>query len=354
MKLIIFAGGTGKRFWPVSRKDSPKQFLNVAGDKPLLRQRVELLMTGFAPEDIFVSSGKKYEAEIKSMLPELPDQNIILEPEMRDTGPAVAYATAYVNNLFPDEVVAIQWSDHLIKKPESFVSILKEADEIAKQENKVIFITVPARFPSVHRGYIHFGEFKQDLEDGELREFLEFKEKPDVETAQKYIDSKEYGWNPGYWVVPSKFFMERMANLQPELLKTCQDLVDEKPGSQEGFGKLEKISADYMFAEKLKPDEAFVLLSDLGWSDIGEWISFKEALEETPDANVSSGLTYDLNSKDSIIYNLESGKLIATIGLEGMVVVNTPEILAVFPKSDNATLKKLLTELEEKGLAQYL
>lgn len=168
MKIILFAGGTGKRFWPVSRKKSPKQFLPIVNDKPLIRLRFETLILGFNPEDIFISTGVQYEKEVKEILPELPERNFILEPEMRDTGPAVSLAVAYVTKLYPNEVLSIQWTDHLIKKPEVFIDALKQSEKSIQSDNKVALVTVPARFPSPHLGYINFGNKLQDLIPGEL------------------------------------------------------------------------------------------------------------------------------------------------------------------------------------------
>lgn len=352
MKIILFAGGTGKRFWPASRRKSPKQFLPIAGDKPLLRQRVDLLLEGFETEDIFISTGERYEAEVKQMLPDIPEENLILEPEMRDTGPAVALAMAHVNHKFPNEIVSIQWSDHLIKKPQEFIDALKLGADRASDTGKAIFITVPARFPSPHRGYIKFGA---DLGNG-LREFVQFVEKPDVATAEGYIASRQYGWNPGYWMLPPKMFFAKMQQHQPHITQVTKEIVesDFAPESLAKFAGLEKRSADYLFAEKVESSEAEVLLVDIGWSDVGEWIALKEALVAEELDNLLEGNVFDLESKDTLVYNYQEGKLVATLGLEGVVVVNTSDVVMVFRKEDNAKLKQFLTELEAQTGDKYL
>jgi mannose-1-phosphate guanylyltransferase len=359
MKIIIFAGGTGKRFWPVSRKNAPKQFSPLITGKPLLRLRVETLLEGYNPEDIFISTGKKYEAEVKQIAPELPDRNFILEPEMRDTGPAVTLAVAYVNKLYPDELISIQWSDHLIKDREVFLEALHKS-ETTLQENKsigAVLVTVPARFPSPHRGYIHFGKEITKVNDKiALYDFVEFKEKPTKEVASEFIKDGKYGWNPGYWCLRAEYYLEKVKEWHPEMLDIISRIVaaDMQEPELSNFKNLEKNSADYMFAEHINADEAKVILTDMGWSDIGEWIALKEALEDSEEANVTKGNVVDLGSKDSIIYNLEESKMISTIGLDGMVVVNTKDVLAIFHKEDNKRLKEFLENLEKNGKEDYL
>ncbi len=357
MKIILFAGGTGKRFWPISRRKSPKQFLPIVNDKPLLRLRYEILKKGFKDEDIFVSTGIRYKKEVTDILPELPIKNFIFEPEMRDTGPAVSLAVAYVDNISPDEPISIQWSDHLIKKPKVFIESLNEAERVINQEKKVALIVVPARFPSPHRGYVKFGKkIKFVSKNLSNYEFKKFVEKPNKEKALRYIQNGHYGWNPGYWNLTSKMYFKILKQSRPDFFETIEYIKKNnfKTRSMEKFKTLEKISADYIFAEHLKPKDAKILLTDMGWSDVGEWIAFKEALQESEESNLVKGEAFDMDSKDTLIYNTQDNKLIATIGLNGMVIVNTPDVLAVFHKDDNAKIKELIKRMEEKGLENYL
>lgn len=359
MKIIIFAGGTGKRFWPLSRSNAPKQFLEILGEKPMVRMTVDRLLTDFSINDIFLSTGKKYEKEVKAMLPDLPTENIILEPEMRDTGPAVTLGVSYVTKLFPDEVLACIWSDHLIKDVPTFVQSLKDAEDIVKQKNKIVFVTVPARFASPHRGYIHFGEeiAKSSNENIKICDFKQFEEKPSEERAQGFIEDGHFGWNPGYWVFKGTSYLNKVKDTAPETYEVCKRIVESNFNEttiQEFIG-LDKISADYIFAEKVFASEAAVVFAEFGWSDIGEWISLKEALQDSNEANVVKGNVADLDSQDTLIHNYEDSKLIATIGLEGYVVVNTPDVVAIFPKSNNMKLKELLKKFEEdENLKKYI
>jgi mannose-1-phosphate guanylyltransferase len=358
MKIVIFAGGTGKRFWPVSRKDAPKQFLPVGGEKPLVRLAFERVLSGFPVEDIFLSTGRKYENEIANILPELKKENIILEPDMRDTGPAVTLAVTYVNSKFPDEAIATIWADHLIKDVPTFVDCLKEGEKIVHEDNKIVFITVPARFASPHRGYIHYGDKLKDIENEKIKclQFNRFVEKPSAEVAKGYIENGNYGWNPGYWVFKGSSYLNKIERSHNEIYSVCKEVVESNFGEEslKKFSELEKIAADYIFSEKVYPDQAVSLLTEMGWSDVGEWIALKEALEESRFANVTKGKVYDMGSKDSLMYNLEDGKLLVTIGLKGFVVVNTADVIAIFRKEDNTKLKELLKGFEDTEFSKYL
>ncbi|WKZ29925.1 MAG: sugar phosphate nucleotidyltransferase [Candidatus Dojkabacteria bacterium] len=351
MKIILFAGGTGKRFWPVSRVKSPKQFLAIIEDKPLLRIRYDLLREAFPASDIFVSLGQQYRHEVEQIIPELPKENIIAEPMMRDTGPAVGLAIAYVTKMFPDEVIMTQWTDHHIKDPIAFITAIKKAEEVVKQEKKTVFLAVPARFPSPHRGYIHFGKVLDSQYGGQIKlaEFERFVEKPTMEVAKEYIAAGTYGWNPGYWAAFGQDFLKGYKDSAREIYDVVTEMVesDFSEESCEKFSKLEKISADYAYAEYLKPEDARVLLADIGWSDIGEWIALKETLESSPESNVAIGPAKDMGSEDTLIYNTEADKLVVTIGLKGFVVVNTKDVVAIFHKNDNTKLKEFLAQLEK-------
>jgi mannose-1-phosphate guanylyltransferase len=358
MKIILFAGGSGKRFWPRSRKDAPKQFLNINGEKPIAREAFDRLLTEFPPSDIFISTGDKFKTEVKKMMPELPDENFIFEPSMRDTAPAVTLAVSFLNAKFPEEVIVVLWSDQIINDTPLYIKNIKLAEKLVKDENKIIFIAIPARFPSVHLGYIQFGKKYKDTGDERIQclQFKQFEEKPSQEVAVHYLASGKYCWNPGYWVFKPKAYLDKVLQTNKDIYAVCQEVVKNNFSAEtrEKFSNLEKISADYVFAEKVYPDEALVLLSDFKWADAGEWISIKEAFAKSPEANVIKGNVVDMDSKDCIIHNYEDDKLVSTIGLEGFVVVNTKDVVAIFKKNDNVRLKEYLKKFEGTELEKYL
>lgn len=357
MKIIIFAGGTGKRFWPVSRKKSPKQFQSVIDNKPLIKLKYDYLRLKFKAEDIFLSTGSQYKTEVEEILYELPKENFIFEPAMIDNGAAVALAVSYVQSKFPNEVISIQWSDHYVKEPKIFADALYEAGKLAEQNGKTIVIGVPARYPSPSLGYIHFGQKLQEIKPNViLYEFEKFVEKPTAEVAEQYLESKSYLWNPGYMVMNPNKILEKYQKYSPEIFEGIQKIVQSN-FSQEAMASyisLPKIGFDKIFSENLSKDEAQIMSVEMGWNDVGEWTMLKEALETSSDSNVTLGNVIDMNSKNSIIYNYEDKKLISTINLKDMVVVNTPDAIAIFHRNDNGALKDYLKLLEERGYTNYL
>lgn len=359
MKIIILAGGTGKRFWPVSRKKSPKQFQSIIENKPLIKLKYDNLRLKFEPEDIFISTGVQYKGEVEKILHEIPKENFIYEPAMIDNGAAVALAVSYVNAKHPDEIVNIQWADHYIKKPEVFVQALEEGEKLVKENNKTIIIGTPARNPSPHRGYIKFGKKLHSVGNGSniiLCEFSRFVEKPTVEVAKEYLSSGEYLWNPGYVISTPQKLLEKYRKFAPKIYEGVIEIAknDFTEAALEKYYELPKVAFDYVFSENLEESEAMVLNVEMGWNDVGEWTSLKEALEPSEDENVISENVIDMGSENSLIYNYEKKKIVSTINLKDMVVVNTEDVLAIFHKDDNAKLKEYLKLLEEKGYTMYL
>ncbi len=359
MKHIIFAGGTGTRFWPASRKKSPKQFQSIIENKPLIRVKFEYLLRGFKAEDIFLSTGIAYKNEAEKIIPELPKENFIFEPDMRDTGPAVALAIAYVNAKHPNEIVSTQWADHFIKDPAIFNLALKSAEKLAKTSDKIVIIGVPPRMASPHRGYIKYGKKIKTVDNAGkivICEFLRFVEKPTLEVAQQYLKSGDYSWNPGYFVSKPNLIMDKYKTFAPEVYKTIMEIASQgfSDNSLRLFSVLEKISFDYVISENINKDEAIVLKVDMGWSDVGEWISLHETLAESAESVVTKGNVKDMDSNGTLIYNYEPKKLIATIRLKDMIVINTEDVVAIFHKDDNGKIKQFLKELELEGKTDYL
>ena len=206
MKAIIFAGGTGTRLWPLSRKKSPKQFEKIAGDKSTLQLAVDRISPDFEPKDIYISTNISYRQIIREQLPQIPSTNFLFEPEKKDVGPAIALIMGILSKRHPNEPVAILWSDHLVKRVNLFKKILKVAGEYVKKNiKKIVFIAHKPRFPSVNLGYIHLGQKINTKNGVDFFKFEGFKYKPDEKTAKKFFDSGKYAWNLGYFVTTPLF-----------------------------------------------------------------------------------------------------------------------------------------------------
>lgn len=355
MKIVVFAGGVGTRLWPLSRKNSPKQFLAVVNNQTMLQLCIRRLYPTFSPNDIYVSTGKNYRNDVRHQLPEIPNSNIITEPEMRDVGPAVGLVTATMMKKFPDEPFAILWgSDHLVKNDKLFRKTLKKSSEIILEDpEKVIFIGQKPRFASQNLGWIEFGGTKKTIEEFSLLEFKSFQYRPDQSTANRYFSDGHHAWNLGYFVTTPRFLWKQFEQHSPQIFSKLHKMYDTLETEKfdevlhEVYPTIEKISFDNAILEKLDPSSAFVISQDLGWSDIGAWEALKEALETSKEANVTSGSVLLENSTDSLIYNYEDGKTIVGIDLGDHLVVNTRDVLLITKKSSVPKIKTFVESLKE-------
>jgi mannose-1-phosphate guanylyltransferase len=349
MKAIIFAGGTGTRLWPLSRRKSPKQFERIVGNKSTLQLAVERLLPEFDHKDIYISSNAFYKKLIQKQLPQIPEKNFILEPFKKDTGPAIALSTGILNKYLPNEPIAILWSDHLVKNVSLFKKILKIAHKkIAKIPDKIIFISHKPRFPSVNLGYVNFGDKIDNLNGINFFKFVGWKYRPDEKLATKFFQSNNYAWNLGYFVSTPKFINNAFKKYAPSIFKRTQIILDhyEKKDFNEVLQKqydlMESISFDNAILENLKKSDAEVIVEDIGWSDVGSWEALKEALQSFPLENISRGKVQLEDTKDSLIYNYDNGKLIVGVDLEENIIVNTADVILIAKKSSMSKVKKIV------------
>ncbi len=361
MKVVIFAGGVGTRLWPLSRKNTPKQFEKIVGDKSMLQIAVGKLFPEFKWEEIYISTGEHYKELVSSQLPQLPKENIIIEPEMRDVGPAVGLITSLFVKKNPDEPIALLWgSDHLVKEEQLFRKVLRAAEEIVvKNPEKIVFIGQKPRFPSQNLGYIEFGKQIQEVEGVPVFSFTGFKYRPHLSLAEKFLKDGHHAWNLGYFVITPRFLWKLFEQFSPELfekLKKISDAyntADYEKVLREVYPTIEKISFDNAILEKLDPKDANVLSVDIGWSDIGAWEALKEALSEKADENVTKGKVMLEDSSDTLVFNF-TNQLTVGIDLEKMLVINTEDVVLVCPKDSVPKIKKLvesLTGTENEHLA---
>lgn len=351
MKVIIFAGGVGTRLWPLSRKNTPKQFEKIIGDKSTLQLAVDRLTPEFKPEDIYVSTGKKYEDIVRSHLPQIPIENFIFEPEMRDVGPAVGAAMGIVGKNHPTSPVAIIWSDHFVKKERRFREVLNFAKElVSKNADSLVFIGQRARFANQNLGWIEFGEEVGDVRGTKIFRFKKLIYRPSLEDAQKFLESQNFAWNPGYFVTTPKFILSQYEKFAPKIWKGIMEIQRAVGESnyedvlQKIYPKFEKISFDNAILERIDPKHVSVIAADLGWSDVGAWEALKEALQVSTDENVTRGKVLVEDSLDNLVFNY-TDQLTVGIDLEKMIVINTDDVLLVCSKDSVPKIKKLVESL---------
>lgn len=354
MKIVIFAGGSGTRLWPLSRKKSPKQFEKMINNKSTLQITVEKLLKGFSSNDIYITTNIIYKNKVYKQLPEIPKKNFIFEPEKKDVGPAICLVMGIFSKIFPKEPVAILWSDHIFKKTEIFLKLLKTAgDYIKKNPQKIIFIGHNPRFPNTNLGYIKIDIKKEEkYQNIVLKKFAGFKYKPDLKTASSYIKSKKYVWNLGYFITTPIFLFNQYRTLTPKLYYLIKEIIESKNTNEfkeklnNLYQKIEPISFDHAIAERIDKNNVLVTIGNIEWSDIGTWESLKEALQKNPNENITLGNVYLKNIIDSLIYNYENRKKIIALDLEKIILVNTKDVLLITKKESVGKLSQLIKSFE--------
>jgi mannose-1-phosphate guanylyltransferase len=346
MKLVIFAGGIGTRLWPLSRVNSPKQFDKIFNGVSTLQLAFRRTAPIFGVENIYIQTVPLYREIIAEQLPELPSENILVEPCRRDLGPAVCYAASELRWRGYGGAMAILWSDHLIKRVEQFTGALSAAEElIGVDSERFVFLAERPRFANNNLGWIKLGAHCGETGGYSIHSFGGWKYRPPMGECAAMFDSGDYFWNPGYFVTSVDFLLDCYKRLAPGIYEAV---------SSGKYEEAETLHFDEAIIERLDLSRAAVIKMDMGWSDPGTLYALKEALQKSCEDNVVHGEVAAYDTSDSLLYNLEKGKVLAAVGLSGMVVINTPDALLVVPKSEVVHVTKLIKKMEESGLRKYL
>ena len=361
LKIALFCGGTGTRMWPASRIEKPKQFQPLVGKESMFQQAVRRIKKGFPIKDVFVITGRNYVGLVVEQAPDLPLENIIIEPEMRDTLAAVGYAAAVLDKKFNNPIVASLWAaDHLVKNEEAFIKALHAANDYVDQTGKIVSIDVRPTYPNTHVGYIQIGKMVKKIDGLSFFEYVNHIEKPDLATAKKLISGWQYLWHAGYKVWKAQKMLSLYKKHTPKVYEDLMniqkawgtDIQDEKV--REIYPKIEKIQVDFAIFEKANSSEMVVLPADLGWSDIGAWNILKDELTNEEKDNLISGQVFDIDCENCLIYSTVKDKVLAAIGLKGLIVVDTPDGLLVCTKDKVSDVKAVIEKLKEAKKEKYL
>lgn len=344
MKAVILAGGGGTRLWPLSTPEKPKQFQKLVSDKTMLEETVERL-DFLQSADIYIAINEKHLNLVKELCPQIPENNIILEPALCDTAPCIGFAATIIEKRHPGEVMAIIYADHLIKNKAEFQKQLKLAEKLAKEKNTINIIEVDATEPNINYGYVELGQKDESGNDPEIYILKSFKEKPDLTTAKKFLEDGNHLWNTGLYVWQTKTILEHYKKLQPETYEKLQKMVDNTGKiTQEAttlYETLEKISLDYAIIEKIDPTGVRILKSvNLGWSDIGSFKAIWEELAKSPEENITRGETKLIGCSGCLIY-ADNNEPVAGISLKDTVIIDSPNGLLVCNKEDSKRVKDL-------------
>lgn len=345
---ILLAGGSGTRLWPVSRELYPKQLVKFIGNESLIQSTIKRLVSLLDEENIRIVCGKEHVHEIARHIQELgirADQKIIAEPCGRNTAPAIVLAMLHVLTHKEDAVLCIFPADHVIRNTDAFQENLLSAIKLARMGYIVTFGIKP-NYPETGYGYIESGD--------EIKEhaFLvkRFVEKPDMETAKRYVEEGNFFWNSGMFTFRASVMMKELEIHQPDLLKQMEQLdLSGSMVSQNDYERLPNISIDYAVMEKT--DKSAVLPSDFGWSDIGSWKSLYDFIPKDADGNVIDGDVISNHTKNCFIMGYE--RLIATNKIKNMVIVETPDSVFVSDMESSRDVKSIVEKLRQRGRSEY-
>ena len=351
---LIMAGGRGERFWPKSRKNLPKQFLSLTDDgKTMIQLTVERILPLVKMEDIYISTNRDYKELVRQQLPEIPEENILCEPVGRNTAPCIGLGAVHMRKKYEDAVMYVLPSDHLIKYTSIFLSTLTDAGEVAEQGENLVTLGITPDCPETGYGYI---KFLPDQMLGRAFEVDRFVEKPDLETAKEYVASEQYLWNSGMFIWKVSTILKNLETYLPETYQGLNRIADaigteeEELVLEKEFSAFQSESIDYGIMEKAK--NIYIPSGSFGWDDVGSWLAVGRIKKSNEFGNVINGNAVTVDTKNCIIQG--GKKLIATVGIEDIIVVDTEDALLICEKDSAGNIKKVLENLKICNRTEYL
>lgn len=351
---LIMAGGRGERFWPKSRKSLPKQFLSLTDDgRTMIQLTVERIRPLIDLEDIYISTNRAYRGLVMEQLPGIPPENILCEPVGRNTAPCIGLGAVHIAKKYEDAVMMVLPSDHLIKYNQMFLNALKDGCSIAEKGKNLVTIGITPDYPETGYGYI---KFLPQQADGNAYAVDRFVEKPDMETAKEYLESEEYLWNSGMFIWKVSTILDNMKSMLPDLHQGLLNIAEaigtdkQEMVLEKVFPELESVSIDYGVMEKA--ENIFILPGVFGWDDVGSWLAVERIQKSNESGNVVTGNIITINSKNNIIQG--GKKLIAAVGLENLIIVDTEDATLICDKGSTPDIKLVLENLKICNREEYL
>lgn len=340
---LIMAGGRGTRFWPLSTEDKPKQFLKLLGEDTMLQTTVKRINKLVPLERIFICTVEDYVNLVRHQLPNLNDVNIIVEPEGRNTAPCIALSAFYIKRFYKDSTMVVLPSDHLIKDEGNFINVIDSAYKyVSENEESIVTLGIKPSRSEIGYGYIKFNDKSEKINNTLINNVETFVEKPNLETANRYLKSGKYLWNAGMFIWKTDNILSNLKKYTPkiyELLSQTKNLKDKdfKQYIKSIYPKCQSISIDYAVMEKVSNIK--VISCDFGWDDVGSWSSLDRYREKDIYNNIIQGNIKTIESKNNIV--LSSGKKIVFYGVDNMLCVDTGDMTIVVNKDCMNNLRNI-------------
>jgi mannose-1-phosphate guanylyltransferase len=353
---VIMAGGTGTRFWPKSRSKKPKQFLSFKGDESLLQATVRRVNMLVPYENIYIVTNTKYMKDVMRQVHDIPKRNIIVEPMRRDTAACIGLAAIQLSKIEPEGVMVILPSDHHVEQDENFVKTLQDAVDIAKAEDCLVTLGLKPNSPKTGYGYIKRGREVYRGKNGHPVFTVErFTEKPDLQTAIRFLESGSYFWNSGMFICRVSSILRAIARYMPALavvlekIKFAGGTENEEELINREYRNIQKVSIDYGIMERA--DNVLVIPASFIWDDVGSWGVLESMISSDYSDNTIRGIHVGMDTSGCIIDS--ENKLVATIGVRDLIIVNTQDVVLICHKSRDQDVKELVKLLKNEGLRRF-
>lgn len=359
MYAVIMAGGVGARFWPRSREKSPKQLLEIVGNGTMIQNTVKRLQGFIDSKNIFVVTNKLQKNAIVKQLPDIPAENILVEPVGRNTAPCIGVAGLFVDRLDPKAIMVVLPADHIITDEKEFLRVLNVSAQVAHITAGLVTIGIQPTHPETGYGYIQVKDASEENNPVHIEgvhEVKTFAEKPNIATAQKFLESGDFYWNSGMFIWRVDVILKEIQKNLPELHTQLMNLQPSigtplfEQNLETTYGLIRGISIDYGVMEKA--DRVYAVKGDFGWNDLGSWDEVSRIAEKDNDGNSITGDVISVNSNNSYFYTTD--KLVAAVGVEDLIVINTPDALLICKKGESQNVKQIVDHLKLKQMNDYL
>ncbi len=354
---VIMCGGIGSRFWPFSRNDRPKQFLDFFGTgRTLLQMTVDRILPLIPAENIILVTNSAYSEIIREQLPQIKESNILLEPARRNTAPCVCWAAHHIQALDPEAAIVTLPSDHLILKEDEFRAVLEEGLKFIEGGDRLLTIGLQPGSPHTGYGYIQLGHHIPDYPG--ICKVKSFTEKPDLEMAKVFVESGEFYWNSGMFLWTAKSILRAFSRFAPETAAIFEEGVgtystpEEKAFIEKEFPRTPSISIDYAIMEKA--DNVYVKTADIGWSDLGSWKALYETSPKNHEGNVTQGckvLTHDCKNS---VFAVNGDKIVVAAGLDGYIVAENDNAILIYPISEEQKIRQVVNDVRARFGEDYI